>query len=209
MQIDLNLVPTTFDIVHVGLAAVLLTLLALQVLLLTVAVIALIRGGRGREEPRFIAEQASVAMPAPAARAIEPPSQAEWSPLKEASPDSALQLLGLLQNEARFIDFVQENVASFTDAEIGAAARIVHEGCRKVLGQHFELEPVRKETENSRITLPKGFDPSAVRLTGNIVGQAPFTGTLVHRGWQVIQVRLPKIAQGHDTSIVAAAEVEL
>jgi len=209
MQIDLNLVPNTLDILHVGLAAALFVLLALQVLLLTVAVIALIRRGKGSQEVRPIVEQAPVAMHPPAPRVIEPPSKPESALLRETSPDSALQLLGLLQNEARFIDFVQENVAGFTDAEIGAAARIVHEGCRKVLRQHFELEPVRTETENSRVTLPRGFDASAVRLTGNIVGEAPFIGTLVHRGWRASQVKLPKVAEGHDTRIVAAAEVEL
>jgi hypothetical protein len=209
MHIDLNLVPNTLDAVHVGLAAALFVLLALQVVLLSVAVIALIRRGRSREEVRPIAEPAPVAVPAPAPRISEIPGKPEPALLREASPDSALQLLGLLQTEARFIDFVQENVAGFTDAEIGAAARIVHEGCRKVLRQHFELEPVRAEAENSRVTLARGFDASAVRLTGNIVGEAPFTGTLVHRGWRVGQVRLPKVAEGHDTRIVAAAEVEL
>jgi len=55
---------------------------------------------------------------------------------------AALQLLGLLQREARFVDFIQEDVAPYTDAEIGAAARVVHEGCRKMLREHFALAPV-------------------------------------------------------------------
>src|SRR5436190_15346400 len=37
----------------------------------------------------------------------------------------------LFQSEARFVDFVQEDVAGYADAEIGAAARVVHEGDRK------------------------------------------------------------------------------
>lgn len=122
---------------------------------------------------------------------------------------AALQLLGLLQREARFVDFVQEDVAGYADAEIGAAARVVHEGCRKVLREHFSIAPVRAEAEGSRVTLAAGFDAAAVRLTGNVVGQAPFTGTLGHRGWRVDDVRLPQLTDHKAAAIVAQAEVEL
>ena len=122
---------------------------------------------------------------------------------------AALQLLGLMQREARFIDFIQEDVAPYTDAEIGAAARVVHEGCRKVLREHFAIAPVRTEAEGSRITLPAGFDAAAVRLTGNVVGQAPFTGTLGHRGWQVTEVKLPQLTDAQAAKVIAQAEVEL
>ncbi|KAF5275150.1 hypothetical protein FQA39_LY18668 [Lamprigera yunnana] len=98
---------------------------------------------------------------------------------------AALQLLGPeCSGEARFVDFIQEDVAPYTDAEIGAAARVVHEGCRKVLREHITIAPVRSEAEGSRVTLPAGFDAAAVRLSGNVQGQPPFTGTLGHRGWQ-------------------------
>ena len=122
---------------------------------------------------------------------------------------AALQLLGLLQREARFVDFIQEDVAPYTDAEIGAAARVVHEGCRKVLREHFAIQPVRTEAEGSRITLQAGFDATAVRLTGNVVGQAPFTGTLGHRGWQVTAVKLPQLTDTAAAHVIAQAEVEL
>ena len=122
---------------------------------------------------------------------------------------AALQLLGLMQREARFVDFIQEDVAPYTDAEIGAAARVVHEGCRKVLREHFAIAPVRSEAEGSRITLPAGFDAAAVRLSGNVVGQAPFTGTLGHRGWQVTEVKLPQLTDLQAAKVIAQAEVEL
>ena len=147
---------------------------------------------------------APVATPAPA-----PTPQPAVPALKQASPDAALQLLGLLQRDARFIDFVEEDVAGYSDADIGAAARVVHGGCRTVLREHFTIRPVREEAEGSRVTLPEGFDATAVRLTGNVVGKAPFTGSLSHRGWRVQDVRLPKLAASHDTSVIAAAEVEL
>ncbi|WP_210542539.1 DUF2760 domain-containing protein [Rhodoferax sp. PAMC 29310] len=129
--------------------------------------------------------------------------------LKEASPDAALQLLALLQRDARLIDFTQEDLSGYSDADIGGAARVMHEGCSKVLREHFSLAPVRLEAEGSRVTLPQGFDARAVRLTGNVVGQAPFTGQLSHRGWRATEVRLPKLAEGHDATVLAQAEVEL
>ncbi|MBS0367687.1 MAG: DUF2760 domain-containing protein [Proteobacteria bacterium] len=129
--------------------------------------------------------------------------------LQRAPHEAAQQLLGLLQRDARLIDFVQEDIAAYSDADIGAAARVVHEGCRKVLNEHFRIEPVRKESEGSRVTLAEGFDAAAVRLTGNVVGSPPFTGSLSHRGWRVTESRLPSLADGHDTSIIAQAEVEL
>ncbi|MGF6241617.1 hypothetical protein P3T42_003371 [Paraburkholderia sp. GAS38] len=156
--------------------------------------------------------QAPVATPAPVAApapAPTPAPQPAAPALKQASPDAALQLLGLLQRDARFIDFVEEDVAGYSDADIGAAARVVHGGCRTVLREHFTIRPVREEAEGSRVTLPEGFDATAVRLTGNVVGKAPFTGSLSHRGWRVDDVRLPKLAASHDASVIAAAEVEL
>jgi hypothetical protein len=129
--------------------------------------------------------------------------------IKEASPDAALQLLSLLQRDARLIDFVQEDLSGFSDAEIGAAARVVHDGCRKVLAEHFTIASVRTEAEGSRITLNAGFDAAAVRLTGNVVGAAPFNGSLSHRGWRATEVRLPKLVGSHDATILAPAEVEL
>jgi len=131
------------------------------------------------------------------------------STLKEASPDAALQLLALLQRDARLLDFVGEDIVSYTDAQIGAASRLVHEGCARVLREHFTIAPVRSESEGSRITLQPGFDAASVRLTGNVVGQPPFTGSLSHRGWRVTEVRLPKLAEKHDARVIVPAEVEL
>ena len=145
-------------------------------------------------------------VPTPAAAPVATPAP---SPLTEANPVAALQLLGLLQRDARFIDFVEEDIANYGDADIGAAARLVHDGCRAVLREHITIKPVRSEAEGSRITLPDGFDASAVRLTGNVVGKPPFNGSISHRGWKVEETRLPKLAQTHDASIVAPAEVEL
>ena len=175
-----------------------------------------LRTGGASEAPTSLPQPAAPsAAPAPApAPAVSAPAAAPVTPVapatpKEADTTAALQLLSLLQREARLVDFVQEDIAAYSDAEIGAAARVVHEGCRKVLREHVSLAPVRAESEGSRLTLAAGFDAAAVRLTGNVVGQAPFTGTLAHRGWRATEVRLPQLAEGHDARIVAQAEVEL
>lgn len=74
---------------------------------------------------------------------------------------------------------------------------------------YLRIQPVREEAEGARLTVPAGFNPTAVRLTGNVVGQPPFTGTLMHRGWRVAEIKLPKVAEGHDVQVLAPAEVEL
>lgn len=146
---------------------------------------------------------------AAALRTSESTARPEPALLREAEPNAAFQLLGLLQQDGRFIDFLQEDVRAYSDTEIGAAARVVHEGCKKTLKEHFTIEPVRAEPEGTRVTLEEGFDPSAVRLTGKVLGRPPFSGSLTHRGWRITGVRLPKVAAGHDLAVLAPAEVEL
>ncbi|KQM78935.1 hypothetical protein ASE76_16220 [Xylophilus sp. Leaf220] len=145
--------------------------------------------------------------PAPVQAPFPPPPPA---PVRAtAQVDAALQLLALLQRESRFVDFLQEDIAAYSDADVGGAARLLHGGARKVLQDTFDLEAVRTEAEGSRLTLPAGFDAAAVRVTGNVVGQPPFTGTLQHKGWRATAVRLPALTEGHDTRVIAPAEVEL
>ncbi|QOY93517.1 DUF2760 domain-containing protein [Massilia sp. UMI-21] len=144
--------------------------------------------------------------PAPTMAPTPAPTAA---PLRAPTAESALQLLSLFQREARLIDFAQENLSAYADADIGAAARVVHEGCARVLREHFSIEPVRVEAEGARVTLEEGFDAASVRLTGNVVGQAPFKGTLSHRGWRATRVQLPQLAEKHDAHVLAPAEVEL
>lgn len=138
----------------------------------------------------------------------------EAAPEKPAEPPpervhaAALALLGLFQREGRFVDFLQEDVSAYSDAEVGAAARVVHAGSRKVLQQYLTLEAVLKDAEGATITVPAGFDAARIRLTGNVAGQPPYRGTLKHHGWAATAVRLPAIPTV-DPRIVAPAEVEL
>ncbi|MEO8903919.1 MAG: DUF2760 domain-containing protein [Polyangiaceae bacterium] len=121
--------------------------------------------------------------------------------------EGALQLLALLQREGRFVDFVEQEVASFSDADIGAAARVVHQGCRKALHAHARVVSIRNEAEGARVTLDSAS--ADVKLVGNVAGSAPFRGVLRHRGWRVEELSLPKRVGAYDATVVAAAELEL
>jgi len=152
----------------------------------------------------------------------EPPAALPEPPLEEPSPEppparvsgpgtaeGALQLLNLLQREGRLVDFLQQEVASFSDAQIGQAARVVHEGCRKTLKRYIEVEPVLEAGEGEPTTVGDGFDQEAIKLVGNVAGGAPFRGVLRHKGWRAKAIHLPETLGEHDFRILAPAEVEL
>jgi hypothetical protein len=158
-------------------------------------------------DPRFAAQVAALrspdALPARAEGTPLPPPSGEWA--EKAAP--ALYLLSLLQREGRLIDFCEEELAGFSDAQVGAAARTVHDGCRKALRDAFTFAPVRSESEGAGVTLQPGFDARSVRLTGNLSGAPPFSGVLRHHGWKVTEARMP--ASPARSTVVAPAEVEL
>jgi hypothetical protein len=146
------------------------------------------------------------------AREPEPPRpepKPEPPRLREAPTDAALQLLGLLQREGRLMDFLQEDMAGYSDAQVGAAARVVHDQCKRALDSHLKLERIRSESEGTRVSVPKGFSPNEIRLMGSIAGEPPFQGALAHAGWRVLSIELPQMSEGHDVRVIAPAEVEL
>ncbi|HYP77420.1 MAG TPA: DUF2760 domain-containing protein [Polyangiaceae bacterium] len=143
---------------------------------------------------------------APPALPITPADSARAHSRPPAA-DAALQLLALLQREGRFLDFVQQDVAAFPDAEIGAAARVVHEGCRRAIRAHARVVSVRTEAEGAPLTLERASED--VKLVGNVAGSAPFRGVLRHRGWRVEELKLPTMVGEHDLTLVAPAELEL
>jgi hypothetical protein len=155
-----------------------------------------------------------------AARLLPGAGQAEQpkaeQPKQKAAPaapagDGAVQLLALLQREGRLVDFLEEDLGAFGDAQVGAAVRDIHRGCRKVLSEHFALEPVMPGQENQPVRVDRGFDQAAIRLVGNVTGEPPYSGALRHHGWRVTRVTLPNEAGALLTqpAIVAPAEVEL
>jgi len=124
------------------------------------------------------------------------------------SETAALQLLGALQEGGRLVDFLLEDVGAYTDEQIGAAVRSIHDPCRAALRSCLAIEPVMRGSEGETVTVAAGFDPSAVRLVGNVGGQGPFSGALRHPGWRVTAVTIPA-PKGRDPRVLAPAEVEL
>lgn len=135
--------------------------------------------------------------------------QAELDAANASDDSAALQLLGILQRDGRLVDFLMEDVSAYSDADIGGAARQVHEGCHKALTEYFELGPVRDEDEDAAIHVPEGFDAHLLRLTGNVSGKAPYDGRLAHPGWQATKRSLPELASKDYAHIIAPAEIEI
>ena len=120
-----------------------------------------------------------------------------------------LRLLAVLQAEARLVDFLMEDLSGASDQQIGMGVREVQKKAAATLKKHVTFEPVMGGTEGDRVTVAKGFDPSAVRLTGNVTGEAPFSGELQHGGWRVKQYTLPAVADGQDPMVMQPAEVQI
>ncbi len=210
MNFDLNVIPTTFDILHAGLAASSVLLLAVAVSRKSKVIEKVVEKPIEKivEVEKPVEKIVEVEKVVEVEKIIEKVVEVE-SKLATANTDSAMQLLSLFQQEARLVDFLQEDVTGFSDEEVGAAARVIHSGGQKVLKEYVTLSPVRSEEEETRITLEEGFNAQQVRLIGNVSGSAPFTGTLVHKGWKANSMTLPKLAENYDASIIAPAEVEL
>lgn len=119
---------------------------------------------------------------------------------------SSAQLLAVLQKEGRFIDFLQEDLSGFPDAQIGSVARTVQEGCKKALKQYLELKPVLEEAEGEKVTVESGFDPQRIALVGKVEGEPPFQGVLRHHGWLLEKDSLPRLGA---PLVLLSAEVEL
>jgi uncharacterized protein DUF2760 len=142
--------------------------------------------------------------------AVAPPATAAAvrSPERPAPEPTATAMLALLQRDGRLIDFLMEDIALYADAQVGAAVREVHSGCRKALLQHLTLTPVFEAEEGGRVTVDAGTDAARVKVIGNVSGEPPFHGVLRHRGWIAARVDLPPLpASGR--SVVAPAEVEV
>ncbi|MEA3386431.1 MAG: DUF2760 domain-containing protein [Thermodesulfobacteriota bacterium] len=129
--------------------------------------------------------------------------------IPHASEIAIVQTLGLLQREGRLIDFLQEDIEPYDDAQIGAAVREVHRGCRAALKEVFGLSPVLKAAEGSQVEIEEDFDPTRIKLIGNIQGNPPFKGTLRHCGWKFTEVHLPEWTAKEKTDVLAPAEVEI
>jgi hypothetical protein len=163
---------------------------------LALLVAMLVTRGKGPEPERRQAEAAKP-MPVPAAS-----NQAEAE---------IVGFLATLQGRGRLVDFVMEDITTYNDTQVGTAARVVHEGCKAALQEHFRIRPLREESEGSSVTVAVGYAADEYRLIGKISGAGPFSGTLVHRGWKTETVKLPRLVRVNAGRLptIAPAEVEL
>ena len=153
---------------------------------------------------RIFAGGAPTAIPTPVPQPKQPPAT------KPPARREAITLLAALQREARLVDFVQESLAGYSDAQIGAAVRDIHRDCGAVFERLFALRPAVAQEEGSEVDIPAGFDPNRWRLTGQVTGQPPFRGRLVHPGWEATICEVPTWSgDPAAVRIVAPAEVEI
>ena len=132
-------------------------------------------------------------------------------PIEKAvdSTDRAVQMLAILQRDGRLIDFFTEDIAPYSDAQVGAAVRDLHQSCKQTLERYVKLEPIIASEEGQPVTVQDPVDPATIKLIGNVTGRPPLRGLLRHRGWRVSTVNLPPLPDGTARSVVAPAEVEI
>lgn len=136
-----------------------------------------------------------------------PPSDAP--PVSKPARSDAINLLAVLQREARLIDFLQESLSDYSDEQIGGAVREVHRGCSAALARMFDIAPIAAEAEGAAAVAPAGFDAARYRLTGNLHGAPPYRGTVRHRGWEARRCQLPSwTGEPNAANVLAPIEIE-
>jgi Domain of unknown function (DUF2760) len=122
-----------------------------------------------------------------------------------------VSFLAIFQERGRLIDFLMDDITTYDDAQVGAAARVVHQGCKAALQEHFRIGPIREESEGSSVTISAGYAADEYRLIGKLSGPGPFSGTLLHHGWKINSLNLPRLVRADPERLptIAPAEVEL
>lgn len=156
----------------------------------------------------FLQQRQNAPTPKPAA---QPERPAPEQPEAGRADAEVAHFLAMFQEKGRLVDFLMDNINAYNDAQVGAAARVVHAGCKGVLQEHFRIRPIRTEQEGSTVQVPVGYSADEYRLIGKIAGAAPFSGVLVHRGWEAEVVNLPQLLRraADRRPIIAPAEVEV
>lgn len=130
------------------------------------------------------------------------------TPKPAPSRSDAISLLAALQREARLLDIVKESLDEYSDAQVGSAARDVLKDSGKVIERMFGIEPLTQTADGSPLETPASFDPAEFRLTGNVAGEAPFSGTVAHHGWKATRCEVPQWS-GKKSAAMIVAPVEL
>jgi hypothetical protein len=142
------------------------------------------------------------------AKAAAPKAAAAPAALAAKTSDGALQILGILQRDSRLVDFLMEDIASYSDDQVGAAVRELHDQCRDSIARYVTLQPVIDGVEGTFAKAPSA-DPNLVKFVGNVPAKPPSGGTLRHKGWRAAKVDLPALSAKQDAAIIAPAEIEI
>jgi len=157
--------------------------------------------GRAHTDPAFHAKLVTLE----AGGDVKPPA-----PPAPPKPSGApLRMLAVLQAEARLVDFLLEDISGASDEQIGQAVREVHKKSQDALRRHAVIETILPGNEGDATTVPAGFDPSAVRVVGNVAGAPPFTGSINHPGWKVRELKVAPPPAGADEFVLQPAEVQV
>ena len=178
--------------------------IAIVSLLVAILVFVLSFAGRSKANSTSAPRPIAAGVPSPAPLTVAPPS-----PAAGRAEGEIAAFLALLQEKGRLVDFLMEDVTTYDDAQVGAAARVIHQGCKEVLTEHFGITPVSGAEEGSRVTVPAGYAADEYRLIGKISGNPPFSGRLIHKGWRTDYVKLPRTSKSDRLPTIAPAEVEL
>jgi hypothetical protein len=142
---------------------------------------------------------------------VKPPEPPPPPVVLPTPKDGALQLLGILQRDARLIDFLMEDISGYADDQVGAVVRNLHDDCKASLDRYVTLKPVIDSVEGTfqKLDAAKTPDANRIKLLGNVPasGKAP-GGTLRHKGWAVARIELPPIGKT-DLAVLAPAEIEI
>ena len=141
-------------------------------------------------------------------RTAAPAKPAAPPPAERPTADGALQLLGILQRDSRLVDFLMEDIKSYSDDQVGAAVRELHDQCRDAVARYVTLQPVIDGVEGTFVKAPSS-DPNVVKFIGNVPAKPPAGGTLRHKGWRATKIDLPALAAKQDAAVLAPAEIEI
>jgi hypothetical protein len=150
--------------------------------------------------------------PPPPVTVSEPAKVEKRGPIIPPTPKPSgepLQLLAILQAESKLIDFLLEDISAASDSQVGVGVREVHKLAQAALKKHLTIEPILPGEYEDRVTVPKGFNPSAIQVIGNVTGEPPFNGKLAYNGLRVKEIKLPTRPEGQDPMILMPAEVEM
>ncbi len=131
------------------------------------------------------------------------------APRGEDELDRAVQVLALLQRDARLVDFLQEDLTAYSDPQVGAAVRDVHANCRAALARYMTIAPFLDAAEGDRVPTEALTDPGGIKIVGTVSRTTGQTGVVRHRGWHVTSLTLPPLGPAGGRRMIAQAEVEV